>query len=219
MTCPPIAASRTPPARAANASRAAARSLATTLALVALGAAAGCGGRSAPVIDSGAVDPGVAAGPAPTPPVPASPPPTSPTTPQPPAARMQPLPAAAILAESQQALLNEPETRVARDAAAWQGIWNALHGGAPGDAPPAVDFAREMVVLVGVGQQTSGGHELALLGTSTAADGALVVHARHTAPGPECMTMQVMTNPAIAVRLPRHAGAVRSDVRRVFSSC
>jgi hypothetical protein len=86
-------------------------------------------------------------------------------------------------------------------------------------AAPAVDFAREMVVLVAAGEQSSGGHSVRVNGTSTGADGALVVHVTRTAPGPGCMSTMVITSPVDVVRVPRVAGAVRTDTRTVAEPC
>jgi hypothetical protein len=132
---------------------------------------------------------------------------------------MRPLAASAVVLETQQGPYTEPTTSVVRDAAGMQSLWTQLHAGTGAPALPTVDFGRDMLVLVALGQQSSGGHALSVLGTSTGSDGALVVHARHAAPGPDCMTTQALTAPAVVVRVPRQAGAVRVDTQRVSTPC
>jgi hypothetical protein len=132
---------------------------------------------------------------------------------------MRPLAESAHLFTSENATAREPGLRVLRDRAAWEAEWRALQAGLAVGAAPTVDFAREMVVLVAAGEQSSGGHSVRVNGTSTGADGALVVHVTRTAPGPGCMSTMVITSPVDVVRVPRVAGAVRADTRTVAEPC
>jgi hypothetical protein len=82
-----------------------------------------------------------------------------------------------------------------------------------------VDFAREMVVLVAMGERPSGGHSLRVDGVSDAPNGGLVVHVTRTSPGPQCMSITMMTAPLDVVRVPRATGAVRLQTRDVAQPC
>jgi hypothetical protein len=140
----------------------------------------------------------------------------TPTPSQPP---MRTLDAAAHLLTTTTAQPGEPGLQVVRDRAGWERAWGQLQGGAAAGPAPAVDFAREMVVVVAAGEKPSGGHAVRIDGTSTAADGALVVHVTETAPGEGCMSTMQMTAPVDVVRIPRVAGAVRANTRRVAEPC
>src|SRR3712207_2730778 len=54
--------------------------------------------------------------------------------------------------------INERRRLVIRDANAWAAFWSEL---GVGDRP-AVDFTRDLVVAVATGQQSTGGHEVAV---------------------------------------------------------
>ena len=112
----------------------------------------------------------------------------------------------------------EPAELVLRDAPALAEAWRTLHGGIPAESPPAVDLARDMVVLVALGERSSGGHAVRVDGVSAAGDGATV---RYTAtrPGASCMTTMEITSPVDAVRVPRVDGAVRFERRDVVREC
>ena len=112
----------------------------------------------------------------------------------------------------------EPAELVLRDAPALAEAWRTLHGGIPAESPPAVDLARDMVVLVALGERSSGGHAVRVDGVSPAGDGATV---RYTAtrPGASCMTTMEITSPVDAVRVPRVDGAVRFERRDVVREC
>jgi hypothetical protein len=132
---------------------------------------------------------------------------------------MRPLDAAAHLFTTTTSQGGEPGLQVVRDRAAWERTWRQLHGGDAGGPAPAVDFTRDMVVVAAAGEKSSGGHAVRVEGTSAAADGALVVHVTETAPGEGCMSTMQITSPVDVVRVPRTAGPVRPNTRRVAEPC
>jgi len=143
----------------------------------------------------------------------------APSTAQP--AAMRPLPASAHLLTSQTSPIAEAEVRVLRDQAAWAATWRALQPEpAARPVPPAVDFAREMVVVVAIGERSSGGHAVRVDGVSDAPDGGgFVLHVTRTTPGEGCMTTMAITAPVDVVRMPRMEGPVRLEARDVAVAC
>jgi hypothetical protein len=115
----------------------------------------------------------------------------------------------------------EPATRVLTSAAAWAAVWRTLHHALEAGAPPAVDFARQVVALLATGERPTGGYAVRVDGTSAAPGGGLAVHVTRTAPGAGCMTAHVVTAPAEAVRLPwpTAGGRVTFAVRDVSAPC
>jgi hypothetical protein len=113
---------------------------------------------------------------------------------------------------------DEPAELAIRDEAALKSAWATLHNGIPGNAPPAVDFTREIVVLVAMGRRSSGGYTVHVDAVSRSGDGALV---RYTAtrPGDGCMSTQSLTSPVDVVRMARVSGAVRFERRETVQSC
>ena len=111
-----------------------------------------------------------------------------------------------------------PEQRVLRDRAAWQDAWSRLHEGMVAPALPAVDFTREMVVVLALGERSSGGHEIRFDGIAASGSDATVRYTI-TEPGANCMTTQAMTAPVDVVRVPRVAGVVRFEPKTVRTNC
>ena len=110
------------------------------------------------------------------------------------------------------------EELVIRDQAAWQAAWARVHEGMAAPPLPAVDFARDMVVLLALGERSSGGHAVRFDSLSVSGGGATVRYTA-TSPGPGCMTTQAITAPIEVVRVARVAGAVRFEARTVQERC
>ena len=112
----------------------------------------------------------------------------------------------------------EPTELVLRDAVALERAWGTLYGGLPGNPPPTVDFTRDMVVLVALGERSTGGHTVRVESVTSAPGGATV---RYTAtrPGANCMTTQEITSPVEAVQATRVSGEVRFERRDVVQEC
>lgn len=123
------------------------------------------------------------------------------------------------LFSSAMSALEAPAERVIRTRPEWIEAWAGLGGPQPPTAPPDVDFERDMVVLVALGERGSGGHAVRVEGVSGGSAGSVTVHVTRTAPGPMCMTTQAVTSPVDVVRVPRAAGVVRFATRDVQSPC
>ena len=100
--------------------------------------------------------------------------------------------------------------KVARDAASWRALWAELRQGASADLlpeePPAIDFGREMAVVVAMPTQSCVSR-VTVRSVVQEGDGA-VVNLLEAPSAPNCRCM-VASRPLHAVRLPRLEGAVR----------
>jgi hypothetical protein len=87
------------------------------------------------------------------------------------------------------------EGRVVRSQAEWEAFWaeHRSNTNEPG-TPPAVDFSREAVVAVFMGQQPSGGYAIEVTQVADGVTG-LVVHYATTRPGDDCVAAAVITQP------------------------
>jgi hypothetical protein len=121
------------------------------------------------------------------------------------------------LLQTQNSGYTEPAERVLRDQAAYAQAWLTIHEGLAED-PPAVDFRREMVVLLALGERPTGGFTTQLEEFVREGDDARVRYSI-AAPGRECMTTQAMTAPVDLVRVPRVEGAVGFERRQVVRPC
>ncbi len=110
------------------------------------------------------------------------------------------------------------EETVVRDRAAWDAAWARLQNGMVAPPLPAVDFSASSVVLVAIGQRSSGGHDVRVTGVTR--DGAdAVVRYAVTEPAPGCMTAQMITSPVDVVRVPRIVGHARFERATVRGTC
>ena len=112
-----------------------------------------------------------------------------------------------IYASAQCGSINRPGLVWIAAAAAWQQQYAqvmSLRMTPP--PPPAVDFAEEGVLLIAMGQQSSGGYGLGLTGaTATVENGVLTVPVAWREPLPGYAQTQVMTYPCLLVKLPKAA--------------
>jgi hypothetical protein len=113
---------------------------------------------------------------------------------------------------------DEPAEQVIRDRAALESAWARVFSQVVGDPAPAVDFTREMVILVALGGRSTGGHAVHVDAVTRSGDGAVVRYTA-TSPEPGCMTTQSLTSPVDVVRAPRISGAVRFQRREVVQPC
>ncbi|HEX8849731.1 MAG TPA: protease complex subunit PrcB family protein [Gemmatimonadaceae bacterium] len=101
--------------------------------------------------------------------------------------------------------LKTPQRIIVRDEAAWRALWPQLQAG---PAVPAIDFSREMVLVVALGERTSGGYSIFVDAASATFDG-ITVEVRSVAPGKHCGTTAALTQPVDAARIQRVEGSVR----------
>ena len=97
---------------------------------------------------------------------------------------------------------------VVDDATTFDTLWRQAFS-ATGDTlpPPAVDWTREKVVFVGLGNRPSAGHAVQVTSVQQVGD-EVQVTVETTTPGPNCMTASVITQPADVVSIPRPAPGV-----------
>jgi hypothetical protein len=113
---------------------------------------------------------------------------------------------------------DEPAELVIRDRAALEAGWARVFNQVQGNPAPAVDFARETVILVALGNRATGGHDVRVNAVARSADGAVVRYSA-ASPGPGCITTQALTSPVDVVRAPRIAGSVRFERQDVVQRC
>lgn len=99
---------------------------------------------------------------------------------------------------------------VIKDEARWKEVWEK-HSGAGGSAKtmPDVDFSKEMVLVVAMGRQTTGGYGVEVVKAESSGD-ALKVYVVRKTPRPGGMSLQALTAPFHIVALPK------SDLKVTF---
>lgn len=112
-----------------------------------------------------------------------------------------------------------PSLRVIRTSDEWAGAWAELaakHDPVP--PPPAVDFAREMLLVATMGERTTGGFAISVE-RAVLQGGTLHAYVLESSPGATCATTQALTCPADVVRVARRDGPVAFVVRTATYEC
>jgi len=113
--------------------------------------------------------------------------------------------------------LIEPQRLVVRDPAAWAEIWAAIwKRQSPLPELPQVDFAREMLVVVALGERPTGGYDI-LVDSAVATPDRLEIWIRAIAS--RCGVTQALTQPVDIARLPRSEAVVRFHDRTEERAC
>jgi len=124
-----------------------------------------------------------------------------------------------VLAAESYSGIADSRRLVIRDASAWQAVWTEIVGArTPPPPPPAVDFDRDMIILAAMEQRGTGGYAIRIDEISVE-DGRLNVVVKETAPGPGCPTIQALTAPVTAVRVPRSDEPVSFTERTETFDC
>ena len=95
------------------------------------------------------------------------------------------------VAKGDQSNVDDAKQILVRTEAEWTKLWNQH---APDHPKPAVDFSKEMIVAVFMGSRPNAGFSTTIT-SAMAANGALVVRYKETAPGAGAVRAQILTFP------------------------
>jgi hypothetical protein len=108
-----------------------------------------------------------------------------------------------VLAEGDNATVNSADFAVATSDTALISLWNVAYGNQLAQPPlPEVDFRRESVVAIFIGQRPTGGYEIDLEEV-TIEDGEVYVSLRENEPAEDAITTQVLTSPWVMFSVTR----------------
>ena len=105
------------------------------------------------------------------------------------------------VAKGYQSGISEPLEIVARNQADWTALWKK-HASTESNPPPApaIDFGKEMVVAVFLGERPTGGHDIEITSVERSGDN-LVVSFVERSPQPGGVVTQAFTQPFHIVRV------------------
>ena len=123
------------------------------------------------------------------------------------------LPLAVLQSQDQCGGLSRPTVRWIVDPGEWRTVYAQIHHQwMTPPPPPAVDFPRDGVLLIAMGQQSSSGYGLTLADErATVRDGVLTVRVNWREPAPSRRRAQVITTPCLLATLP-DAGFTRIQI-------
>lgn len=107
------------------------------------------------------------------------------------------------LAHAYNSGFRQPVRTLVDNDADWRATWSTFTANLGSPPPlPAVDFAREQVVVTALGERNSGGYDISISRIAATSDN-LSVEVTSTRPGPRCGTTAALTQPVDMVRIPR----------------
>jgi hypothetical protein len=99
--------------------------------------------------------------------------------------------------------ISEARQEIIRDKAAWEKLWSRHCGRTkPAEKLPDIDFAKEMVIVVTMGTQSTGGYAIEIVSVEET-NQVLRISVRRTKPPKGAMTIQVLTAPFQMVTVPK----------------
>jgi hypothetical protein len=99
--------------------------------------------------------------------------------------------------------IQDPKQEVIKDKAAWDAVWTRHLANAKGAvSQPEVDFSKEMIILVAMGRQNTGGYSIQVSSVRAVGD-KLEITVTRTTPPPGSMSIQALTAPVSIVAVPR----------------
>jgi hypothetical protein len=114
---------------------------------------------------------------------------------------------------------------VIRDRETWFDVWKRIHSPDPTHGPyptmpplPEIDFSREMLVVVTMGERPTGGYAIIVDGVYERAKQIEIV-VRSISPGRGCMETQSLTQPVDIVQLPKREGSIVFRDLEVVTQC
>jgi hypothetical protein len=111
----------------------------------------------------------------------------------------------------------ETVREVVRDPAAWAALWAKLReGSALSEAPPAVDFSRDMVIVAAM--ETQSCVSRVTIRSAAESGGELVIDVLEAPPAPNCVCI-TSERPIHAVRLRKMDAPARFDVEQGQTHC
>lgn len=121
----------------------------------------------------------------------------------------------AVLSQGHHSMQTEQRFEWVLEPAAFRALWETAQAG----PPPSVDFDRDGVVAVFMGERPTGGHSIEVERVVLREDGKLLVEILLRSPGPECLTTLALTQPYQIVSVPRVAEHATFTARSVLVPC
>jgi hypothetical protein len=101
-----------------------------------------------------------------------------------------------------------PGFRIMRTEAEWQRYWSDHRGEPPARAPRDIDWNRETLVAIHLGERPTAGFSVLVTSVDRSRPDEVVVTYQVRAPGPNDMVAQMITQPFTVIRMQRATGRI-----------
>lgn len=108
---------------------------------------------------------------------------------------------------------------VVQDTADWSAIWRRIAGPSAGGQRPEIDFSREMLLVVGMGEQPCMGYGISVDTVFRDRERRLYAVVRERQRGMRCGCLNEVVSPVDIIRVPRTARPVTFLERRETNVC
>jgi hypothetical protein len=108
---------------------------------------------------------------------------------------------------------------VVQDSADWGAIWRRINGPGAGALRPEVDFSREMLLVVGMGEQPCMGYGISVDTVFRDRERRIYAVVRERQRGVRCGCLNEVVSPVDVIRVPRTARPVTFLERRETNVC
>ncbi|MGQ9630068.1 MAG: protease complex subunit PrcB family protein [bacterium] len=116
-----------------------------------------------------------------------------------------------VIGKGFQSGYTEAANLVIKDEEEWKAIWEKVATPTlPKPEIPKVDFEKNMLIAVFMGQKSTGGYSVEVVGVEYRSD-EVVVHIKETSPKPGAIVTQSLTQPFFIVQVPRSELPVRFE--------
>ncbi len=105
-------------------------------------------------------------------------------------------------------LAKAPFARAIVSEADFQTYWAKNHGNAPQNAPRGIDWLKEQLVAIHLGERNSGGYEVKVTSMKRSHAAEITIEYAEVTPAKGTMNAQMMTSPWVVVRMDRAAGSL-----------
>lgn len=108
---------------------------------------------------------------------------------------------------------------VVSDPTSWSKVWlNVVMSHSPTPPVPPANFDRETIVIVAMGQRSTGGYIISIDSAAVAGDTVTLVVTERS-PGRTCGTTAALSSPVAIARIFRPRATIRFDERTAVTDC
>lgn len=106
----------------------------------------------------------------------------------------------------ERSMINQAETHVLMNEGAWQKLWSRVTGRDPSGAPRDIDWNKDVMVLICLGQRPTGGYSVQIESIRWKDAGTITVRFSERQPAPGALTTEALTAPFVIAKVQRPVG-------------
>ncbi len=113
--------------------------------------------------------------------------------------------------QGERTLIKGFETHVVFNEGAWQKLWQRMTGRDPSTAARDIDWNKDVLVVICLGQRNTGGYRVAVQGMTQKDASTILVKFYETAPAPGTVVPEALTQPYVIAKVQRPVGVFQFE--------